>query len=78
MTFAKGKGAPEDAEVNADTGEVTYTPKAGDEGKTVEIPVVVTYPDKSTDNATAKINVEALPDVIDRTTDPTNQHQRDT
>ncbi len=31
----------------------------------------MTYPDDSTDKATAKINVEALPDVIDRTGDTT-------
>ena len=69
MTFALGEGAPEGAVVNAD-GSVTYTPKAGDEGKSISVPVVVTYSDGTTDDATAVINVEALPDVIDQTADP--------
>ena len=65
-TYTLGDKAPKGATIDAD-GKVTYTPSEADAGKPVEIPVVVTYPDKSTDNATAKINVEALPDVIDRT-----------
>ena len=65
--YTLGKDAPEGATINENTGEVTYTPKESDAGNPVEIPVVVTYPDKSTDDATATINVEALPDVIDRT-----------
>ena len=69
MKFALGTGAPEGAEVLAD-GSVTYTPKAGEEGQKINVPVVVTYDDKSTDNATATINVAALPDVIDQTADP--------
>ncbi|MDU6784161.1 MAG: Rib/alpha-like domain-containing protein, partial [Peptoniphilus harei] len=56
MTFAKGEGAPEGATVNAD-GSVTYTPKAGEEGTTIKVPVVVTYNDGTTDKATAVINV---------------------
>ena len=56
MTFALGEGAPEGAVVNAD-GSVTYTPKAADAGKPVNVPVVVTYADGSKDNATAVINV---------------------
>ena len=67
--YTLGKDAPEGATINENTGEVTYTPKESDAGNPVEIPVVVTYPDKSTDDATATINVEALPDVIDRTGD---------
>ena len=68
--YTLGDKAPEDAKIDENTGKVTYTPSEEDAGKAVEIPVVVTYPDKSTDNATAKINVEKLADVIDRTDDP--------
>ena len=67
--YTLGKGAPKGAEIDENTGEITYTPTEADAGKPVEIPVVVTYPDKSTDNATAKINVAKLDDIIDRTGD---------
>ena len=69
--YTLGKDAPEGATIDEKTGKVTYTPKESEAGKSVEIPVVVTYPDKSTDNATAKIKVAKLDDVIDRTDDPT-------
>ena len=68
--YKLGDGAPEGATIDENTGKVTYTPKELEAGKPVEIPVVVTYPDQSTDNAKAKINVETLPDVIDRTNNP--------
>ncbi|MDU7505928.1 MAG: Rib/alpha-like domain-containing protein, partial [Clostridia bacterium] len=61
MTFALGEGAPTGAVVNAD-GSVTYTPVAADAGKPISVPVVVTYADGSTDNATAVINVKAYSD----------------
>ncbi|WP_311431898.1 Rib/alpha-like domain-containing protein, partial [Facklamia hominis] len=67
--YTLGENAPEGATIDENTGEVTYTPKESEAGKPVEIPVVVTYPDKSTDNATAKINVAKLDDIIDRTGD---------
>ena len=67
--YTLGENAPEGATIDENTGKVTYTPKESEAGKPVEIPVVVTYPDKSTDNASAKINVEALEDIIDRTGD---------
>ena len=67
--YTLGDKAPKGATIDEDNGKVTYTPSEAEAGKPVEIPVVVTYPDQSTDNATAKINVEALPDVIDRTGD---------
>ena len=67
--YSLGDKAPKGASIDENTGKVTYTPSEKDAGKPVEIPVVVTYPDKSTDNATATINVEALPDIIDRTGD---------
>ena len=68
--YALGKGAPEGATIDENTGKVTYTPKESEAGKPVEIPVVVTYPDKSTDNAKAKITVAKLDDIIDRTNNP--------
>ena len=68
--YSLGDKAPKGASIDENTGKVTYTPSEKDAGKPVEIPVVVTYPDKTTDNATATINVEALPDVIDRTNNP--------
>ncbi|MCW6702644.1 YPDG domain-containing protein, partial [Anaerococcus sp. NML200537] len=68
--YTLGKDAPEGATIDENTGKVTYTPSEKDADKSVEIPVVVTYPDKSTDNATAKINVAKLDDVIDRTNNP--------
>ena len=57
VKYALGDGAPAGASVDADTGKVTYTPSAADAGKTVEIPVLVTYSDNTTDEALAKINV---------------------
>ena len=68
--YTLGDKAPKGATIDEKTGKVTYTPNESEAGKPVEIPVVVTYPDKSTDNATAKINVAKLDDVIDRTKDP--------
>ena len=55
--FALGEGAPEGAKINEDTGEIKYTPKEADAGTDVEIPVVVTYKDGSTDELNAKITV---------------------
>lgn len=59
-TYKIGDGAPEGATVDEETGKVTYTPKDTDAGNTVEIPVVVTYPDKNTDNTTdnTKVNID--------------------
>lgn len=68
--YTLGDKAPEGAKIDEKTGKVTYTPKELEAGKPVEIPIVITYPDKSTDNATVKINVAKLDDVIDRTDDP--------
>ncbi|MDU5923911.1 MAG: Rib/alpha-like domain-containing protein, partial [Finegoldia magna] len=65
--YKLGENAPEGATIDEKTGKVTYTPKESEAGKPVEIPVVVTYPDESTDNAKAKINVAKLDDIIDRT-----------
>ena len=60
--FALGKDAPTGAKINPDTGEITYTPAEADAGKDVEIPVVVTYNDGSTDNVNAKVTVKAKTD----------------
>ncbi|MDU7141088.1 MAG: Rib/alpha-like domain-containing protein, partial [Finegoldia magna] len=57
MKFALGAGYTGTATVDAQTGAVTYTPQAGDEGKAINVPVVVTYSDGTTDEATAVINV---------------------
>ncbi len=55
--FALGKGAPAGAKINEETGEITYTPTKEDAGKDINIPVIVTYPDDSTDEVSAKISV---------------------
>lgn len=56
-TFALGDDAPEGADIDAETGVVTWTPGQADSGQVVEIPVVVTYPDGSTDDAVAPFAV---------------------
>ncbi|KXA09600.1 Rib/alpha-like domain-containing protein, partial [Finegoldia magna] len=56
--FALGEGAPEGATINPDTGEIKYTPAEADAGKDVQIPVVVTYKDGSTDKVDAKVTVK--------------------
>ncbi|MGX7406375.1 Rib/alpha-like domain-containing protein, partial [Aerococcus urinaehominis] len=69
-SYKLGEGAPAGATIDEATGVVTYTPTEADAGKTVEVPVVVTYADDSTDNVKAPIKVAQLDDVIDRTDDP--------
>lgn len=73
MKFALGDGAPADAQIDEDTGVITYKPVKGD--TTVTIPVVVTYSDGTKDNTTATINVteESDKDIIPyEPTDPEN------
>ena len=65
--FALGKDAPKGAEIDENTGKITYTPTEDKAGQDVKIPVVVTYKDGSTDEVKANVTVAALDDIIDRT-----------
>lgn len=58
--YAKGADAPEWATV-AEDGTVTVKPGLEVEPGDYEVPVVVTYPDSSTDNTVVKVNVERKP-----------------
>jgi Rib/alpha/Esp surface antigen-like repeat protein len=55
--FELEEGAPEGAEINRNTGAITYTPKEVDAGKTISIPVKITYGDNTFDEVEAKIIV---------------------
>ncbi|MDY3128242.1 MAG: YPDG domain-containing protein [Corynebacterium sp.] len=58
--FELGPNAPAGASVDPDTGVVTYpVPADAVSGSTISVPVVVTYEDGSTDNATVKITVDS-------------------
>ncbi|WP_138159712.1 Rib/alpha-like domain-containing protein [Peptoniphilus catoniae] len=57
VKFKLGTNAPEGASVDENTGVVTYKPTADKAGSTVQIPVVVTYKDGSTDQVNAPIKV---------------------
>ena len=65
--FALGKDAPKGAEIDENTGKITYTPTEDKAGQDVKIPVVVTYKDGSKDEVKANVKVAALEDIIDRT-----------
>ncbi|WP_341828755.1 Rib/alpha-like domain-containing protein [Trueperella pyogenes] len=67
-TFALGKGSPETASIDSVTGVVSFTPSVKDANKTVNIPVVITYPDKGgVENVVAAFQVG---DTQAKTTDP--------
>ena len=57
--YELGAGAPKGASIDDKTGKVTYTAPANQPAGDVTIPVVVSYADGTTDNATAKATVSA-------------------
>ena len=57
--YELGADAPKGASIDDKTGKVTYAAPADQPAGDVEIPVVVTYEDGTTDNATAKATVSA-------------------
>ena len=75
--FALDEKHPDGAEINENTGAVTYTPKGEDAGKIVDIPVVVTYKDKSVDKTVAKIDVkEPIADIEKPSEEPEETYLR--
>ena len=73
--FALGKDAPAGAEINPETGEIKYTPAEDKAGQDVEIPVVVTYPDGTTDEVKAKVTVaEKAEEKTDEENNSSNRH----
>ncbi|WP_141670055.1 Rib/alpha-like domain-containing protein [Actinobaculum suis] len=55
--------APGKAYIDPETGEVTFSPSTDQAGKSVELPVVVTYDDTTKDNVNAVFNVGAITSV---------------
>lgn len=58
-TFTPGEDAPEGVTIIENTGEITVTiPEDAKHGDTITVPVVVTYPDKTTDTVEVTVTVE--------------------
>ena len=75
-TFAKGEGAPTWATVDPETGAITLKPGTDVKPGDYTVPVVVTYPDGSTD--TVNIPVKVNPKVEDADTNQPSYPQANT
>ncbi|MGJ9593517.1 Rib/alpha-like domain-containing protein [Actinotignum sp. GS-2025b] len=70
-TFKLGENSPITATVNPETGAITVTPAAGTAAGPYEVPVVVTYPDGSTDTVKVPVTV-TVPAPVDTDNDGVN------